>query len=177
MKIQIKSIGGSILFEGDFSCLSKAVEAAVGAGADLRSANLRSADLSYANLSSADLSYANLSSADLSSADLRSADLRYVMDALPVLKNPDAEILNTIKNKKGALEMGSWHTCETTHCRAGWYIHQSGPAGRMLEAVYGASVAGAIIFTKAYPKMKVPDFVCSNDKALADITKNAKAHA
>ena len=92
MQIQIKSIMGRLLFEGDFSCLSDAVSVAVkkhtdlrsadlGSAdlsyADLRSANLRSADLSSADLSSANLSSANLSSANLSSADLRSADLSY----------------------------------------------------------------------------------------------------
>jgi len=35
MKIQIKSILGSLLFEGDFSCLADAVTAAVRASADL----------------------------------------------------------------------------------------------------------------------------------------------
>ena len=81
MKIQIKSIPGSVLFEGDFSCLADAVQAAVESSADLSSADLRSANLSYANLSSdnlryADLSYANLRYANLSSANLRSANLR-----------------------------------------------------------------------------------------------------
>ena len=87
MKIQIKSIMGSLLFEGDFSCLSDAVSVAVKKHTDLSyanlsSANLRSADLSYANLSSADLrstdlSYADLRYANLSSANLSYADLRY----------------------------------------------------------------------------------------------------
>ena len=45
--------------------------------ADLRSANLRSADLRSANLDYADLRSANLDYADLRSADLRSANLRY----------------------------------------------------------------------------------------------------
>jgi hypothetical protein len=81
MKIQIASIFGSVLFEGDFECLADAVKAAVKAKADLSYANLSYANLSYANLRSADLSYANLSyanlrSADLSYANLRSADLR-----------------------------------------------------------------------------------------------------
>jgi len=87
MKISIKSIAGSLLFEGDFSSLAEALNAAIKSSADLRSADLRSADLRsadlryadlrYANLSSANLRYANLSSANLRSADLRSADLRY----------------------------------------------------------------------------------------------------
>jgi hypothetical protein len=78
MKIQITSwINGSVLFEGDFSCIADAVRAAVKSSADLRYANLSSADLRYANLSSADLSSADLRYANLSSADLSSADLRY----------------------------------------------------------------------------------------------------
>ena len=77
MKIQIKSIMGSLLFEGDFSCLSDAVSVAVKKHTDLRYANLSSADLRSANLISADLSSANLSSADLSSADLRYANLSF----------------------------------------------------------------------------------------------------
>jgi len=78
MKIEIKSwITGSVLFEGDFSCLAEAVKAAVKSNANLRSANLRSADLRYADLSYANLRSADLRSADLRSADLRSANLRY----------------------------------------------------------------------------------------------------
>jgi hypothetical protein len=85
MNIEIKTIGGSLLFSGDFSCIAEAVKAALTAKTDLSSANLRSADLRsadlssanlrYANLRSADLRYANLSSANLRSADLSSADL------------------------------------------------------------------------------------------------------
>ena len=76
MKIQIKSIMGSLLFEGDFSCLSDAVSVAVKKHTDLSSADLSYADLRYADLSSADLRSADLGSADLGSADLRSANLR-----------------------------------------------------------------------------------------------------
>jgi len=67
MKIEIKSIFGSILFEYDVenNSIRKTIEKAIASSADLRYANLSSADLRYANLSSADLRYANLSSADL----------------------------------------------------------------------------------------------------------------
>jgi uncharacterized protein YjbI with pentapeptide repeats len=82
MKIEIKHwISGSVLFEGDFSCIADAVKAAVKSSADLSyaelcyanlsSAELCYADLSHANLRSAELCYANLSSTNLSSADLR----------------------------------------------------------------------------------------------------------
>ena len=71
MKIEIKSwLTGSVLFEGDFSCLADAVKAAVARSANLSYANLSYANLSYANLRSANLSYANLRSANLRSANL-----------------------------------------------------------------------------------------------------------
>ncbi len=94
MKIQIKSIAGSILFEGDFSCVKNAVLAAIKSSADLRSADLsyadlRSADLSYANLRSADLRYADLRSADLSSANLSYANLSYANLSSANLRSAD----------------------------------------------------------------------------------------
>jgi len=73
MKFEIKNrFSGTLLFSIETETWKLAVEAAVKA-----SANLRSADLSYADLSSANLSSADLRSANLSYADLRSADLRY----------------------------------------------------------------------------------------------------
>jgi hypothetical protein len=75
MKIQINSIWGSLLFEGDFSCMADAVKAAIAARADLSGANLSGADLSRANLSGAYLSRANLSGAYLYGAYLSRANL------------------------------------------------------------------------------------------------------
>ena len=94
IKIQIKSIYGSILFEYEKEnntikdTLLKAIESGANlrganlsgadlSGADLRGANLSGAYLSGANLSGAYLSGANLRGANLSGADLRYADLRY----------------------------------------------------------------------------------------------------
>jgi uncharacterized protein YjbI with pentapeptide repeats len=76
MKIEIKSWAtGSVLFEGDFSCIADAVTAAVKSGANLSGANLSGANLSRAYLSGADLSCAYLSGADLSGANLSRAYL------------------------------------------------------------------------------------------------------
>jgi hypothetical protein len=93
MKFEIKNrFNAEVVFSTEAQSFKIAVELAVKAGANLRSADLSSADLSSADLSSADLSSAdlryanlhsanlrsaNLSSADLRSADLRSADLSY----------------------------------------------------------------------------------------------------
>ena len=77
---QIKTFGGTVLFESTKTTQREAILDAVASGvnlsgADLRGANLRDANLRGADLSGADLSDANLSGADLSGADLRGANL------------------------------------------------------------------------------------------------------
>jgi len=76
-KIQIKTPGGSILFEHEKedNTIKKTLQEAVKTRADLSWANLSGADLSWANLSWANLSGANLSGANLSGANLSRADL------------------------------------------------------------------------------------------------------
>lgn len=71
---------GAVLWEGIAVTFRAAVEAAVGAKADLRGANLRytdlrNADLQSANLREADLFGANLIDTNMQYADLRGADL------------------------------------------------------------------------------------------------------
>jgi hypothetical protein len=94
MKIQIKHrFTGSVIFETDAETIGAAVQAAI-----VAKINLRSADLSYANLSYANLSYANLSSANLRSANLRSANLRSAD-----LSSADLRELKTTKKELAAM--------------------------------------------------------------------------
>jgi hypothetical protein len=44
-----------------------------------------------------------------------------------------------------ALNMSDWHTCNTTHCIAGWGVHQQGEAGYALEDETDGETAGLII--------------------------------
>jgi uncharacterized protein YjbI with pentapeptide repeats len=152
-------------------------------GADLRDANLRGADLSDANLRDANLrgAYlrdANLSDADLSDAYLRDANLRdaYLSDAylsgVPKIKNIDAQILAAIESG-GTLEMRDWHTCDTTHCRAGWAVHLAGEGGAALEWAIGTPTAATLIYLASRPDQRIPDFYCDNETAMADIRKCA----
>ena len=55
MKIEIKSLAGSVLFEGDFSSLAEALMAAVKSRANLTDANLADAYLAGANFTRANL--------------------------------------------------------------------------------------------------------------------------
>jgi len=137
--------------------------------ANLSGANLIRANLSWADLSRADLSEADLSEANLSEANLSGADLPYV----PLIPDLDAEILKRVESCPTALDMRQWHTCETTHCRAGWAITLAGESGKVLESIYGPSVAGALLYARAYPDLPVPNFVDSNEAALEDIRSRA----
>ena len=143
-------------------------------GADLRGADLRGAYLRGADLRDADLRGANLRGADLSGADLRGAK---GIPKIPVVKDLDGVILAAI-NAGGTLDMVHWHGtenhwCGTTHCRAGWAIHEAGKAGKELQDAVGIPAAGALIYAKSYPDLPVPDFYCNNKTALENIKSRA----
>ena len=148
-------------------------------GADLRDADLRGADLSGADLSDAtlrgaDLSGANLSGdlrgADLSGATLSRADLSGAigLPPAPAIPNIDAAILAKI-DAGGVLDMARWHTCETTHCRAGWAVHLAGEAGAALEREYSTNVAAALIYAASRPNKRIPNWYATDAEALEDL--------
>ena len=160
-------------------------------GADLRDVNLSGADLGGANLGGANLSGANLRGANLSVADLRGADLRDVnlsgadlrdvnlsdvnlsdVNLSDAIFPPLAEIqkisirsmiCNRVCDNPDALNMESWHTCDTVHCIAGWAVTLH-PQGRLLEAIYGTSAAAALILHVC--EGEVPDFYSDNETAM-----------
>jgi hypothetical protein len=141
-------------------------------GADFRYANLRDADFRYADLRYADLSEADLRDADLRGADFRGADFRYanlrdadfryadlryaglseadLRDALgiPIAEDAPARLLavaHAALAAPDALEMGTWHTCETTHCICGWAEHLGGPLAKLIIQQNGNAVGGLML--------------------------------
>ena len=106
-----------------------------------------------------------LRGANLGGANLRYANLGY---AIPKIEKLHTKIAEAIAGG-GCLKMDTWHTCKTTHCRAGWAIEIAGEAGKELECRVGSAGAGALIFAKSYPSQMVPDFYADNETALADI--------
>lgn len=105
-------------------------------------ANLRDANLSGANLRDANLIGANLIGVDLRGADLTNVlGLGIADDAPQRLK----AVAQAALASDDALEMDYWHTCDTTHCIAGWAIHQAGALGRLLERVHCAEIAGLML--------------------------------
>jgi uncharacterized protein YjbI with pentapeptide repeats len=145
-------------------------------GTDLRYTDLSGTDLRYADLSGADLRYADLSGTDLSGANLRGANLRYAdLSGVPVIPEIHKRVYGAV-SLPGALEMGAWHTCETTHCRGGWVVTLAGEDGKALEIKIGTSAAAALIYIKSDPTLaRVPSFHASNADALADMKRLAEA--
>ena len=77
-----------------------------------------------------------------------------------------------------ALEMKTWHTCGTTHCRAGWVVVLAGEAGAVLEKKTSTEFAAMQIY-KASSAIRVftPRFYETNEKALADMKRCAEEEA
>jgi hypothetical protein len=74
--------------------------------------------------------------------------------------------------------MGTWHKCETTHCRAGWVITLAGDAGKAMEFCMGTPAAAALIYLASDPTLeRIPDFYASNEAALADMKHLAEQEA
>jgi acetyltransferase-like isoleucine patch superfamily enzyme len=88
---------------------------------------------------------------------------------VPVIPDLDAQIAAVIAKDSAALDMSGWHTCETTHCRAGWAVTLAGEAGRELEARVGPATAGGRIYRVSTGRW--PDFYAGKAEATADIQR------
>ena len=71
--------------------------------------------------------------------------------------------------------MDVWHTCDTTHCRAGWITTLAGPAGKALEEATSTEFAAMQIYKASSPIRVSPvRFYETNEVAMADILRCAK---
>lgn len=89
----------------------------------------------------------------------------------PYVRDLDQKILEAIE-AGGILDMSEWHTCATTHCRAGWAVHLAGEAGKELEHKHGTEGAGALIYQRSTGR-RHPNFYANDAEALADIRRCA----
>jgi hypothetical protein len=70
--------------------------------------------------------------------------------------------------------MSTWHTCETTHCRAGWVVTLAGEAGKELEAFHNTELAAMLIYRESSSiKVEPWKFYVDNATALADMERCA----
>ncbi|CAM8813113.1 Pentapeptide repeat-containing protein [Burkholderia pseudomallei] len=161
-------------------------------GSNLRDSDLRGSNLSDSNLRDSNLRGSNLRGSDLRGSDLRGSDLRGSdlsgsnlsgsnlsgsnLSGVPKIPNIHQAVF-AAASKPCALDMGQWHACETTHCRAGWVVTLAGDGGKALEWAMGTPTAATLIYLASDPDRwkneRLPDFYCGNDDALADMKRMA----
>ena len=156
---------------------------------EMRGANLGCAYLSDAYLGCADLRGADLGGADLRGAYLGGANLGCAkgIDAerlaaliaeprppVPKIERIHTKLLEAVTAQGCALDMRTWHTCETTHCRAGWIVTMSGEPGRALEQRFGPANAARMIYRESDPDFRTANFFADNKTAMADIVACAE---
>jgi hypothetical protein len=78
-----------------------------------------------------------------------------------------------------ALAMDTWHTCEKTHCRAGWIVTLAGEAGKRLERFFDTPLAAMKIYdaSSSLEKVSPVRFFDDNETALADMKRMAELEA
>ena len=95
---------------------------------------------------------------------------------VPIVPDLHAKIFAAV-SQPGALEMDVWHTCEKTHCRAGWVIALAGAEGRALEEFFDTPLAARKIYDASCPGYLINParFFDSNKDALEDMRKLTEA--
>ena len=139
--------------------------------------NLTDAILVHADMTDCKLTGAQLLRADLTNAVMANADLNGAILTgynVPAIAHLDARIYARITSGGGTLSIDDWHTCATTHCRAGWAITIAGEAGAKLEREVGPAAAGALIYAVSRPG-RLPNFLASHRYAMASIKADAEA--
>ena len=92
----------------------------------------------------------------------------------PKIPSIHQRLLAAIQEKGCKLDMSNWHTCETTHCRAGWIVAMAGEEGKKFEAASSTIFAAMQIYKSSSPIRVSPvRFFEAHDIALADIQRCA----
>jgi len=96
---------------------------------------------------------------------------------VPVISNIHQAVY-AAASKPESLDMSTWHTCDNTHCWAGWVVTLAGDAGRQLEEFFDTPLAAMKILDASSPLRVSPvRFFESNDEALAAMKSLAEQEA
>ena len=91
---------------------------------------------------------------------------------VPVIPDIHKTIFAAVSQPK-ALNMNAWHSCETTHCRAGWVVTLAGEKGKALETKTSTLFAAMQIYKASGYEISPVRFFDSNKVALADMQRLA----
>lgn len=111
---------------------------------------------------------------------------------VPTIKNINSKILERVQDGRN-LDMDTVHgdeadqiymgyiddedyietaSCSTTHCIAGWAVHEAGKKGYTLEELLGWSTAATLIFAKS--GSEIPNFYDEANDALLNLKRRAE---
>ena len=96
--------------------------------------------------------------------------------AIPVIPDIHKRLYAAVTETPTSLAMDDWHTCNTTHCRAGHIVHMAGEAGYALERFHNTALAAMLIYDASDPTFKINPcrFYDSNEDAMADMKRLAE---
>ena len=95
----------------------------------------------------------------------------------PIIENIHQKVYDAA-SKPNALNMGDWHTCDTTHCRAGWVEILAGEEGRALAKRTSVLFAAMMIYDASSEiKVSPTRFFESNAIAMEDMKRCAEEEA
>jgi hypothetical protein len=96
---------------------------------------------------------------------------------VPVVENIHTKVYEAA-SADSALDMSTWHTCDTTHCRAGWVVILAGEAGKQLEELTDTCFAAIQIYKASSPiRVSPPRFYETEGVAMADMKRCAEEEA
>ena len=100
---------------------------------------------------------------------------------VPIISNIHQTILNAVQKEGCKLDMEDWHhgnPCGSTHCRAGWVVHEAGEKGRALEKASSTLFAAMQIYKASSPiKVSPVRFFETDEVAMADMERCAREEA
>ena len=95
---------------------------------------------------------------------------------IPIIPDIHQRLYAAVTETPTSLAMDDWHSCNTTHCRAGHIVHMAGEAGYALERFHNTALAAMLIYDASDPTFKINPcrFYDSNDDAMADMKRLAR---
>ena len=148
-------------------------------GASLKNAFLKGASLVDTYLKGACLKGSNLEGADFKCANLEGTnltDLTSLSDEIPIIASIHQQLYAAATQSDNSLDMADWHSCATTHCRAGWIVVLAGDSGKALEEKLGTDVAAYLIYRKSdkFDLLRAINFYCTKSQALQEMRQLAE---
>lgn len=98
---------------------------------------------------------------------------KVAVDAIPKIPDIHKAVYDAV-SKPYALNMATWHSCDTTHCRAGWVVTLAGEAGKKLEKKTSTAFAAQQIYKASGYLISPCRFYDSDEEAMADMKRLAE---